>query len=355
MPLIRSYSSLFVILSICFSIQCVNCQSMSHFSDNFDYGIDPAIWRTEGMWAPDNGDNSVRSDIICRGNASILLDRTLIGPCKITFSWKISRGHDNFTLYDNDRETLYKLPNYICDSRGHASIDWTNVTFNLSDNEMHNLKWVHKNPYDRGTVWLDSIQIDYITPPIFENFSVTPVESIYLSDSAGDVISNSKISSKFNYSVESSADNLSLMISPPNSSIQLGPFLPRSINKISQNMNKFEWNNIQLDCTDVGDGAYWFKADGYLSPKRAGPHLTTLIYETTSEMHDVDNINLSHWTRYGISIKSLKNWGISIKVLDGSQLDDTKTYSAGSGLQNIVWDYQWNDSLPIPPLNFSLD
>jgi hypothetical protein len=361
MPLIRSYAPIYTIFLIYFIMLSANCQNANHFSDNFNSGIDPAIWRIEGRWTPDNvdsidGSHSIRSDVRCLESATISLVKPFVGPCRISFFWKISGRHNNLTLYDNNLSTLYKLPDYLYGSAGHESVNWTEVTFNLSDHTEHNFKWVHENPYDIGSARLDNVQIDYSIPPRFEDFAVTPEKAICLSDSVSDVVSDSIISSKFNYSVKSSSNNLTLMILPPNSSVTLGPFYPNLKNHASQGMNKFEWNDIQLDCRDIGDYTYWFINDeGYLSPRKIAPHVTTLVDEVSAEIYSINNINKTYRTRYGISIKSLKNWKISMIVPDGRQLDGTETYSAGTGLQNFVWDHKWNASEQRPTLKFYLN
>jgi hypothetical protein len=345
-------------------MQCANCQNVSHFSDNFNGGIDPAIWVIEGKWSHDNENHSIRSDVRCREHANISLNKKFVGPCRVSFSWKISRGHNKFTLYDNDNETLYKLPDYyIDDSRRHESIDWTEVTFNLSDRSEHNLKWVHENPfkyvlenpYDIGTVWLDNIQIISSIPPSFENF-IEPTDAICLFDSVNDVISDSTISSEFNYSVESSSDNLALFILPPNSSAPLGPFYPNMKNQTSRDMYKFEWSNLKLECGEIGDYIYWFASDdGYLSPTKVNPRIITLVKEESADTYDVDYTNQTYRTKYGILISSSRNWKISLIVPDRSQLDSTQTYLAGSGFRNLIWDHKWNFSEEKPNLKFYLN
>jgi hypothetical protein len=343
------FLSTFIILLI---ISTANCINNDTFLDNFNNGIDPQLWKIEGSWFPNSEEcydrpQSIVSGLICRENANISLEKIFSGPCRISFLWKISEGHNKLILYDNNRSTPYDLPGYRFGSEGHKSVNWTEVTFNLSDRNEHRLKWIHENPYDEGKAWLDKVQIIYCTSPKFESFSVSPGEAICLSDSVNDVDSDLVISSKFNYSVESSSDNLTLYIAPPNSNDALGPFYPSAKNRSSHDLNKFVWNNIKLKCRDIGNASFWFVTeDGYLSRKEDGPYISTFIYDTTSEIFDVRE--KSHKNRYGISLKSTKNWNVNIKMPDGSQLDVTKKYSANTESQDIKWEYLWDDTRSIP-------
>jgi hypothetical protein len=361
MPIFRLHIFIYILFSIYFSISCINCQSVS-FSDNFNNGIDPAIWQTEGTWAIAADNQSMRSDVKCREYGNISLKKKFVGPCRVSFSWKISSGHNKVTLYDNDNKTLYKLPSDFEYSPQHECIGWTEVAFNLSDRLEHNFKWVHENPFeyvienpnDIGKIWLDNIQINSSIPPNFRNF-IDPTEAIYLSDSISDVISNSTIASLFNYSVESSSENLTLFILPPNSSTPLDPFLPNIINQTTQDMYKFEWINLKLDCKDIGDYYYWFTTDkGYSSPRKSHPRIIALVKEAKGYNYNFNQTSKIYTTRYEIQIISSKNWTISLIGPDRSQLDDAQKYVAGTGLKKFIWDHEWTNSEVKPTLKFNL-
>jgi len=87
-------------------------------------------------------------------------------PYYINFSWKSNEG--TFIFYDNDRQEKFLS--------GGVAYDWTNETYPINDDEVHQIKWIYSDMgFKNAFGWLDHICIGtYDNPPIVNQSS--PVE-----------------------------------------------------------------------------------------------------------------------------------------------------------------------------------
>jgi hypothetical protein len=344
-------------------IKTIHVSEGCQLDDGFEGSIDPRIWKIEGAWVLDSEDKversqSLKSELIGDQTSKLSNNISFMGPCNISFWWKISNGYNSLILYDNGLPTIHRLPTTsITSGSAHNSKNWTKVQYSLSDFSMHTFSFIHDNPSVRsscnGNAWIDDFHATYSIPPRFERFSVFPSKAIFRPHEYAKFInSTSEITSKFNYSVSSSTKNLSLYILLPGrvELEPLGPYYPNFVRNSSNGLYQLDWINIELKCEDIGNGKYFFMADGnYPSIKKNGPDITTIILgEATGIYNTTDSgSNLT----FNLSLKSKCDWKVALRLPEDklSWVGKEQVYSANSGICVLNWD-QWFDTSSLEKL-----
>ncbi len=189
-----------------------------------------------------------------------------------------------------------------------------------------------------------------------ENPSVTPEKIDFIPNEIRNRIvpisKNNFGSNSFNYSIDSSSNNVVLYVVFPNSNTPLGPIRPNLTLPQSGGLYKFYWTNISLGFTDIGDGKYWFVADNYYkSPMIYGPKIITYI-------HAADNYSNFNATadkieeNYRVTLNSFEDRIIELIFYrdrkNMNTIGETKLYEANSGLETFVWNIAWTRSDYLP-------
>jgi len=337
---------------ILFCVLCIfSTPLIADCSDNWKSKIKFTEIRPEGSWVSCKENQwlenePLRSELNGKQNSSISIKNIDgAGYRCLSFKWKISEGNNQIALYDNGKPTFYKLPNSIPLFSEHPYVDWTNVTYILNDDLEHELQWVHINPYGVGTAWIEEVNISEPLV-IFREPKVIPKRG-KASDKFDPVVFNG--TKWFNYSVEIET-NLSPL------EIELFIISPNTENKsaISQGKRELngkwvEWNNIELECDNYGNGKYWFLAKSYNGiPIRSnlylGPNISVFVTELSTDAYNFTDIgqNISgELTLIGNSKKNIY-FEIQDNLGNFSPIGKTGKYT-NNGKQTIRWD-EW---LPI--------
>lgn len=238
--------------------------------------------------------------------------------------------------------------------------DKTNISFELNKLKTINIKYFAAL---LSIIFILLIASQYIAvpnisyfgiAPRFESLSVTPKEIDFVPKEITDEdgISDKKMKPNvFNYGVESSSSNVVLFVAPPNSDSPSEPIRPTYILPTSYNLYRLEWRNITLDFDDIGEGKYWFVADGYYkSPIKSGPKITTFVQSIHAEVHN--DTSQGRNFIFSININGYEDRAINFLVSDDKRtwrvLGDTQVYIANSGPKTLVWEYWWSKSKRIP-------
>lgn len=119
---------------------------------------DAPWYRVQGDSAHD-GESALQSGSIGEGGSSVI-EMTVYGKGTISFWWKSSS-------HDNNRNRKYDYVSFEVDDLGEQAWlggekDWVNVTYDVTDEGTHTLKWIYKKNSD-GTIagndcaWLDEV------------------------------------------------------------------------------------------------------------------------------------------------------------------------------------------------------
>ncbi len=346
---IKNLKLLFVIVLI--FIDNTYATSSFNLYDGFETGISN-IWKVDGRWnISSNGEQfdgrqSVKSEIYGQQIANLSNKIEFYGPCNISFNWKLSRGYNKLILCDNNILTGYILPDYEFNHYMHDEINWTKIDYNISDYSRHELTWVHYNPFGYGAAWIDSMNVTYHIPPRFENLDVMPKEAILIRNTSNN---NENIFIKqiaFNYSVDSSSNDVVLYIRTNHSSPNEAPltyYPTKIIQNISKGLYEFKWDNIKLEIDNIDNVTYWFAAENYNSTEKIGPSISLFVDDSdvirTNESGDCTIED------YYITLKGRKTARITLWLKNESNVwspyKDTKIFSPSDTIKSI-W---WNDTI----------
>jgi hypothetical protein len=341
--------NLYILILICFA-HCTHAIDTMNLFEGFENGLNNNIWKTDGLWTiPNNGDyfdgkQSIKSELIGKQASNLSNSIEIWGPCNITFAWKISKGHNQLSFYDNNTSTGYELPSYEFSHCQHSLENWTIVNYNLSDYSKHNLRWMHKNPFDVGTAWIDMVTITYTLAPKFDHPNVEPKRAILIRETSNNLNNVDMIAPRFNYSIYSSSNNVVLYIKEPHYGVDVAPrmYLPTNTTlNTSNGLNKFSWENIKLESNDIGLATHWFIADNYYKTQELlGPEILLFIDDSGSIRKNATNeCTLDD---YFIRIKGRIDARVTLWFLYQDKVwrhyNDTKLYNSSNISESIYWN-----------------
>jgi hypothetical protein len=341
--------SILIVIFVCL-IYNTHAIETTNLFDGFENGINKNIWKIVGPWTISNrGDNfegkqSLKSELNGKQRSNLSNNIEFWGPCNITFMWKISNGYNKLSLYDNNTSTGYILPSEEYSHCPHNQVNWTKVTYNVSDHSQHKLIWMHENPFDYGAAWIDMIDVTYPIIPRFHNPDVEPKKTFLVRETSNNIDNIDLVAPRFNYSVDSSSKNVVLYIKGPHSAEDAAPrmYHPTDVTiNASNELNRFEWKNIKLECNEIGQATYWFVADNrYKSIEISNPEILLFVDDSGSiRKNETRECAIED---YFISIKGSIDARVTLWFLyrngEWRPYNDTKVYKASNMLKSIYWN-----------------